>query len=141
MAMPKNLLLVRQGEYEGNKARFLSKKGDDSLYTPEFRNRHNSVFRLTDLGIQQAKTVGRWIKSDTWIKNTVGSYFFRYYTSSYVRARETAGYLDLPKAVWFKEPYLRERDWGKMDITSDKQRKTIFAEAMRRRKLDSFLWG
>ena len=141
MGMPKNLILERHAESEGNKARCFSKKGDDSLYTPEFRNRHNSLFHLTDRGIEQAKTVAKWMREDEWIRNNIGSYFFRYYTSSYIRALETAGYLDLPNASWFMEPNLRERDWGEMDITSDEERRTVFAESMRRRKLESFLWA
>jgi NAD+ kinase len=134
MAMPDNLILVRHGESEGNLARVYSRKGDDSKYTSEFKNRHSSLLRLTDKGREQAKAAGDWIKGN------VGEKFFRYYTSEYVRAMETAACLDLPEATWFSEFYLRERDWGDMDITSDEERRTKFADAMKRRELDSFFW-
>src|SRR5262249_3996503 len=36
--------------------------------------------------------------------------------------------------------YLRERDWGRLDVMSIEQRKQEFAEDLRRRELDRFFW-
>ena len=134
MAMPMNLVLVRHGESEGNRAKSLSKKGDDAILTDDFKNRHSSSFRLTNRGREQAKSAGEWIKKN------IGSSFFRYYASEYVRAIETAAYLDLPDAKWFCDFYLRERDWGELDIITEEERATKFADAMKRRELDPFFW-
>ena len=88
------LVLVRHGRSEGNEAREQSKQGDNSPYTPEFRARGNREWRLTDLGIAQATAAGRWIREH------ISPAFSRYYTSEYLRARETAGHLGLPSASW-----------------------------------------
>ena len=42
--------------------------------------------------------------------------FSRLYTSEYLRAMESAAYLDLPDANWYAETFLRERDWGVLDL-------------------------
>jgi len=59
--MPVDLVFVRHGRSEGNEAREQSKQGDNSHYTDEFRARRNREWRLTDLGIEQAKAAGHWI--------------------------------------------------------------------------------
>ena len=82
MSMPHNLILVRHGESEGNVALALSKKGDDSIYTDEFKNRHSSLWRLTKKGQEQAKSAGEWLKKNRGELEP----FYRCYTSEYVRA-------------------------------------------------------
>jgi len=71
-----------------------SETGDLSAYTPEFKKKHSSTYRLTDKGVEQAKVTGAWIREN------IGDTFDRYYTSEYVRAMETAAYLGLPNARW-----------------------------------------
>lgn len=39
--MPNNLVLIRHGHSEGNLVSDKSKQGDDSFYTPDFRERPN----------------------------------------------------------------------------------------------------
>jgi broad specificity phosphatase PhoE len=111
--MPKNLILVRHGESEGNVVNRLCKKGDFSLSI----TKHSSLWRLTDKGIEQAKITGNWIKDNL----TFLSENDRYYTSSYIRAMETATHLNLPYAQWMINNYIRERDWGLID-TEDKNK-------------------
>jgi hypothetical protein len=77
--LPVDIVLVRHGESEGNLAQSLSKKGNDKLWTPEFSNRHTSLYRLTDRGRKQAKKAGKWIK-----KNICPT-FDHYYCSEYIR--------------------------------------------------------
>jgi broad specificity phosphatase PhoE len=134
--MPIDLVLVRHGESEGNVANRTSRAGDNSLFTDEFRKRHSSSWRLTDKGIEQAKAAGKWIRA-----NFQGPpHFIRYYTSTFIRAMETAGLLDLPKADWFREFYLRERDWGDLDVTPENERKEKFREALEKRDVEPMLW-
>jgi len=78
--MPIDLLLVRHGESEGNVAMSLSRKGDDRYFTPEFRNRHSSSYRLTPQGEAQAMAAGAWIRDN------VGSQFDRRSTMTLLRS-------------------------------------------------------
>ncbi|KYQ92772.1 phosphoglycerate mutase domain-containing protein [Tieghemostelium lacteum] len=132
---PYELVLVRHGQSEGNEAQARSKKGDLSAYTPEFKEKHSSVYRLTDKGILQAKIAGKWVKEN------IAEVFDRYYTSEYVRAMETASLLGLPEAKWLTEIQLRERDKGKMDNISWTEKNEKFAHDLELRKRDSFFWA
>lgn len=134
MTMPVDLVLVRHGESEGNVANKRSRRGDNSAFTKTFRGRHSSAWRLTDRGKQQADIAGRWIRQH------IGRHFDRYYVSEYLRAMETAALLKLPDAEWYKEFYLRERDWGELDVMPEDERRRRFADALRRREADSFFW-
>ena len=134
MGMPIDLFLTRHGKSEGNLATALSKKGDDSMFTPEFLSRHSSTWRLVPEGIEQAKAAGNWIKAN------FGAFFHRYYVSDYDRAKETAAWLGLPGAEWMVSFYLRERDWGELDVMPHEERKRKFAENLRRKEIDPFYW-
>ncbi len=135
MGMPTNLVLVRHGESEGNLATALSKRGDDSMFTQEFLNRHSSTWRLTSKGREQAKVAGEWVK-----KNIAGS-FFRYYVSEYDRAKETAALLNFSDAEWMITYYLIERNWGELDVMPFKERKEKFAENLHKKVIDPFYWS
>ena len=132
--MPTNLVLVRHGESEGNLANALSRKGNDSMFTEEFLNRHTSTWCLTEKGKEQAKTAGKWIKEN--IKEP----FHRFYVSEYDRAKETAGWLGIPGAEWRINFYLRERELGKLDVMPINERKRKFAENLRKKEEEPFYW-
>ena len=134
MTMPLDLVLVRHGESEGNVAFGLSRHGDNSHYTPEFLTRHNSKWRLTDQGRQQAAAAGAWLRAE------VSPAFDRCYVSEYVRALETAAHLRFADAVWYREFYLRERDWGALDLLTFQERRDRYGEDLKRRELDTFFW-
>lgn len=134
MTMPIDLILVRHGQSEGNAANWRSRHDDHSAFTEEFRERHSSKWRLTDKGIEQARAAGQWLKENDTLP------FDRHYTSEYIRAMETAYHLGLPQASWYLEFYLRERDYGKLDVLPDDQRRQRFAEDLERRKIDGFFW-
>lgn len=136
--LPIDLVLVRHGQSEGNAANRLSEAGDDSAFTDAFRNRHSSSFRLTEKGREQAILAGRFIRKEFMGKGTV---FDRYITSEYFRAMETAGLLSLPKARWYPEFYLRERDWGKLDICPPSEREKKYGQAMAGHKVEPFFWS
>lgn len=133
--MPVDLVLVRHGRSEGNEAREQSKRGDNSPYTPEFRARRNREWRLTDLGIAQSRAAGRWIREN------VSPTFSRYYTSEYLRARETAGHLGLWEASWVQDILLRERSWGRADfVMPESERYELFAAELAARREDPCYW-
>lgn len=132
--MPIDLVLVRHGQSEGNAAVHLSRQGDDSAFTEEFLSRHSGEWRLTDLGIKQAKAAGAWIHAH------IGPMFDRYYVSDYIRARETAAHLGLPEATWYREFFLRERDQGELDVVSGAVRRARYAESLGRRGVQPFYW-
>ncbi len=133
--MPVDLVFVRHGQSEGNEAREQSKQGDDSSYTPEFRARRNREWRLTDLGVAQAEAAG------SWVRDQVSSTFSRYYTSEYLRARETAGNLGLPGACWVQDILLRERSWGRADfVMPESERYERFSAELAARREDPCYW-
>lgn len=134
MAMPNNLVFVRHGESEGNHAiRMKRNKGID-LFTPEFLARHESTWRLTDRGIWQAEIAGRWIKEN------IGLDFFRFYTSSFFRALETAFYLAFPNAGWWIHPYLHERLYGLISSTHWDEADEIFKLDFLLRDKNKWFW-
>ena len=135
MTMPIDLVLVRHGESEGNVANRMSRAGDHSAFTPEFLSRHSSLWRLSDRGREQAGAAKKCIQE------IIGSQFDRHYCSEYIRAMETATLLELPKASWFLEFYLRERDWGRMDNMSQEERRRRYSDDLRLREIDNFFWS
>jgi NAD+ kinase len=134
MTMPIDLVLVRHGESEGNVARRFSVAGDNSVFTDEFCSRHNSRFRLTDRGREQARAAGSWLKQN------FGEKFDRYLVSGYLRAMETAALLELPDALWYQDFYLRERDMGLFEIMSEDDKKRKHPEVYRQYEYDPFYW-
>ena len=132
--MPLDFVLVRHGQSEGNVASHASRRGDDSLFTPEFRARHSWQWRLSDLGIAQAKAAGEWLRGEF-------GEFDRYYTSAYLRAKETAYYLGFEDSEWGQEIYLRERDHGDIDSMPLSEREARYAESMRVEKMDPLFWS
>jgi len=109
--MPKNLFLVRHGQSEGNLVRKqFEKTGNESFFTDEFLDLHESQYKLTRQGITQAKTAGKWFKENNFID------FDRMLVSNNVRAMQTAAYLNLPNANWMIDFNIRERDGGLFNV-------------------------
>ncbi|MFH0873444.1 MAG: phosphoglycerate mutase family protein [Candidatus Komeilibacteria bacterium] len=132
--LPRNIILIRHGESEGNIANKRSRKGDHSAFSQEFRQRHSSTWRLTDRGIWQAQSAGLWLSQAGLTE------FGRKYTSEYLRAKETALYLGLG-GVWMPEFYLRERDWGALDVIPEDERQEKFGADLAKRASDCFYWA
>src|SRR6476620_2660087 len=109
MSMPNHLVFVRHGQSEANIVQNAEKDGLPLLAPEGFYDYHDWAYRLSDLGIQQAKTAGEWI-----LRN-IGDpkyYFDRCYVSPFLRARETAAYVGGPACEWLIDERLKERDWG-----------------------------
>ena len=136
MTMPIETIFVRHGESKGNVANRLSRQGDSSLFTEEFRARHSSNLRLSARGRDQAVIAGQWLKREFF--NPYG--FDRHWVSTYIRAKETAGLLDLPDASWYEDFNLREREWGELDTMPDDERREKFSQAMAMQLTEPFLW-
>ncbi len=135
MTLPIDLVLVRHGQSEGNKAKRLSEAGDHTAFERIFKNRHTRSFRLTESGRAQAERAGAWLRSE------FGPHFFdRCFTSEYARAMETAALLGIPQATWFTQPYLSERDWGDLDKYNEDERKDRFARELEMRGVEPFFW-
>ena len=133
MPLPIDIFLVRHGQSEGNKANTASRNNDNSFFTPEFKDKHSRVFRLTDNGIEQAKAAGKWLRAN------VPMPLDRFYVSDYIRAKETAAHLDLPNACWRVEFHLRERDMALMDNCPEDEKKKLFALEHKQFTIDPFL--
>lgn len=134
MGMPRDLLLIRHGESEGNVALNASKAGDDHHITEGFLAQHSSHWRLSPKGREQAVSTGEWLREH------FPEGFDRYYTSEYTRAMETAALLDLPGADWMISPYLRERWWGDLDRMSHEERQVAFAQSLHDRDVAPYYW-
>lgn len=115
MGMPIDLVLVRHGESEGNIAHSLSGKGNHKHFTNEFKSRHSSEWRLTDLGRRQARIAGKWIKKN------IGSTFDKAYTSEHLRTLETAALLGLDIDFWRREILLVERSYGGLELMNHEE--------------------
>lgn len=117
MGMPLNLWLVRHGHSEGNEVvKKYEETGDESFFSDEFLDIHESKYKLTELGREQAQKAGEWFRENN-IKN-----FYRMLVSSNVRARQTASLLNLPGAKWMMDNILRERDHGLFNVIKPSHR-------------------
>lgn len=132
MSYPIDLVLVRHGQSEGNLAQEHSLKGDNSYWTEDLHKRHTSRYRLTDLGIEQAKYTGNWIREN------IAHSFDRYYVSEYIRAQETAAHLGFEDAEWFSEFFLREQDMGLLQGLSKTQRQEKYGDILKVKELDAY---
>lgn len=107
------LVLVRHGQSEANVMADMNKAGDSSgTEAMKVAKRHDSNMRLTDLGREQARTVGAWLQEN-------GPRFDSFYCSEYIRTKETAGEMNLDGAVWQPDIMIRERDQGVQDGGGD----------------------
>jgi broad specificity phosphatase PhoE len=98
MALPMDLIVIRHGQSEAN-----TKQKDPRGNTPN--DGRDNLTRLTQTGIAQAKAAGAWLRGNGL------SRFDRYYTSPYIRARQTATLLALDGA-WTIDNRWRERNCG-----------------------------
>lgn len=130
--LPIDLVFVRHGRSEGNEAKNASQKGNNSFFTPDFLERHSRSFRLTNKGIKQAKEAAKWLHKK------FPSSFDAFYVSDYIRAKETAVFLNLARARWQVHVQLRERDKGLMDNLPESEKRRLFARELRQYETEPF---
>jgi broad specificity phosphatase PhoE len=133
MSMPKNLFLVRHGESELNQANALSRRGDNAMFTAEFRRTQDRQFRLTAQGRWQAQVAGDWLRQ-------LGMPFHKFFVSDYVRACETAALLRL-NGRWKIDYNLREREWGELSVLPDDERRERYGPILLNRDGNGFYWS
>ncbi|GGI12954.1 phosphoglycerate mutase [Galliscardovia ingluviei] len=113
MGMPLDMYVIRHGQSEANVIVQAGEQGDNSLFTQDNVTVPDRSWRLTATGRKQADCIGKWLVSQQPL-------FDRYLVSPYVRTRETAATMALPKAKWEETRVLRERSWGEIStITQD----------------------
>ena len=137
MPLPIDLILIRHGQSEGNAAMRLSEKGDNTAFTALTTGRHSRSYRLSEKGREQAIQAGKWLQEE-FLKE--GKTFDRFITSEYSRAMETAALLNLPDAVWYRNFYLTERDWGDIEASPESERNEKFKDALSMRRIEPFFW-
>ena len=141
--MPLNLVLVRHGESEGNLAKKMYRDhGDRSGYEALVSaHRYDPDLRLTRNGESQARKAGDWIRTN------LSFDFYRYYSSPYIRARETSANLNLSYSTgsreveWFLEPDLREREWGLIGHLMPHETEALYPGLMDHKKRNPLLWA
>ncbi len=134
MPLPKELVLLRHGQSEGNVAICASRDGDDGHFTPEFLARHSSSWRLTEEGHKYSERAGEWIREN------IGDCFDGYFVSEYLRARESAALLNLPDARWRTNSLLIDRSRGLIDVMTRVERDRRFPESMEAKRRDPYTW-
>lgn len=137
--MPIDLLLVRHGHSEGNRALESAEDGDVRLHQDRrYRARSAADYRLTAEGRAQAATAGVWLRS--WLDDEGLEGFDRWYCSPFVRTRETAALLGIDTAQWQLESLLRERDFGLWEGLSKDVAAEMHARSNQMKKRYKFLW-
>jgi len=135
MAMPKNLFLVRHGQSEGNLVRKqFEESGNESFFSDEFLELHESQYSLTDLGVQQAMRAGQWL-----LENNLTS-FDRMLVSNNVRAMQTAAHLNVKDARWMIDFNLRERDGGLFNALTPSKRESTYKDQQKFYNTQPFLF-
>ena len=133
MGMPLDLYVIRHGESEANVIISAGEQGDNSLYTQDNVTVPDRSWRLTATGRKQADCIGRWLVSQQPL-------FDRYLVSPYVRTRETAATMALPKAKWEETRVLRERSWGEINTITKDDFKTNYARNWMFKNTDPLYW-
>ncbi|MCA9348740.1 histidine phosphatase family protein [Candidatus Saccharibacteria bacterium] len=122
MSMPLNIVLIRHGQSEINLIHKAERSGKlHEAHDVVYAN-HDWQHRLTDLGISQAKSAGKWLKDNLKTPDK----FDRAYVSTYQRAIETAYYVGDEHTMWHVDDRFRERDWGEFGATPEEERKRKF---------------
>ena len=142
MSMPRDLVLVRHGESEGNLATQAAREGDLRFYTDAFTTTPGHGWRLTPTGRTQAQKIGAWLRSEFTPAQPDCPGFDLMMVSPYVRARETAAHLQLPAAAWVSNRALRERDWGDIGsmVRGEFEHGPRFVENARMKRHDPLYW-
>ena len=133
MGMPLDLYVIRHGESEANVIISAGEQGDNSLYTQDNVTVPDRSWRLTATGRKQADCIGRWLVAQQQL-------FDRYLVSPYVRTRETAATMALPKAKWEETRVLRERSWGEISTITKEEFRTSYKRNWLFKNTDPLYW-
>lgn len=132
--MPVDLVLVRHGQSEANVIHGAYKRDPEAVAPEGFHDRHDSLMRLSALGIRQAVDTGDWLRKE------FPEGFDRYFTSTLNRTLETAGHLAL-QGAWEPEDRWRERDWGEYGALTPAERTSEqYARTTRMKEQNPWYW-
>ena len=131
MPMPNELILVRHGQSEANIIQKAGKSGEPHPSEPLINDRPDWRQRLSEKGVEQAKSARIWLG-----ENMGGiAVFDALYTSSFLRTRETAGYISGDDEVqWTIDDRLIERSWGTFGATPFEERDAHFPQTVKMQK-------
>ncbi|NBV78206.1 hypothetical protein EBR66_08665 [bacterium] len=88
----------------------------DETHIEKLRHMHTSQVKLAPDGVRQSVRKGQFLRE-------IGmTHFDAYYTSSYARTKETAQLMSLPGAHWLHDHRLDERDWGKFNFITEREK-------------------
>lgn len=109
MTMPRDLVFARHGQSEANIVQKRDDHGIDPAISAQIFTRPDWQHRLTEQGVEQAKTAREWIERNL---GGLGS-FDALYVSPFYRTRETASYMGGPDVEgWTIDDRIVERSWG-----------------------------
>ncbi len=133
LPLPIDMIFIRHGESEANILQEAERDNRLHDLPEELRLRPDWMHRLTDKGIEQAKIAGAWLVANGVDLPT----FDALYSSYFVRARETAGYLSDPDLPWRPHSMIHEQDWGEFGRTPRAEQEARFPHTYRMRKTAS----
>jgi len=133
MVMPIDLVFVRHGQSEANVVQKIEKSRTGETVPEAFYQRHDSLMRLTELGVFQAQAAGDWLRANNFAD------FDYHYVSPHLRACETAANLKL-NAEWRVDDRWRERDWGHYGMLTPEQKHDRYPEVAESRELSEWYW-
>lgn len=131
--MPIDLYIVRHGASEQNEIVHAGMNGNFELFTQENVTVPDRDWRLTSDGRKQSVCIGKWLVEQQKL-------FDYYLVSPYIRARETAATMGLPKARWQEKRILRERSWGEISIATRDDFKKNYPRNYAFRQNDPIYW-
>lgn len=138
MAMPRDLVLVRHGESEGNIVQRAFKEGRDIEVPARFLDIPDWKYQLSQNGIEQAEATGEWLREE--FGAPIDEAFDARLVSPYLRTRETAAHIGGSACTWVIDNRLPERDWGIYNSVLPTEREKFFPHEERMRKIASLDW-
>ena len=130
MTLPMDLVLARHGQSKENKVLSALMSGKVDKIPDSYLDFPSTVWPLTDLGKDQARQTGAWLKAE------FADGFDAYFVSSLIRAIQSASLLGLDVRDWCITSLLDERSWGDFNHLPKKQ--MLVQE--RRRRACPFYW-
>ncbi len=129
MTLPIELVFVRHGQSEANVVQQREKRDRSFRPPPDFNDRHDWQYRLSDTGRAQA------LHAADFFDGGVAQQFDVGYVSPFIRTRETAALLGGPDFEWLIDDHLRERDWGYYGSVPAADRAELFPHTEKHREL------
>lgn len=132
---PTDIVMVRHGETGANVVNGRRKKGEQ-LVVPELANQHESLWRLSALGVEQAKIAGGYVLNTVILEAGVD---FRFIVSPHNRTMETATEMDI-SPEWEPRLEVREREWAGAAYLSPEERRQKFEDNEKIREMSYYYW-